>query len=187
MNVWKIPDFLPRGLALSAAAEWPSIDWPHWHTYHDKNSRKFGTLDILRLPPACKMAFEELCKLDVDRLCGDPRAFPDALGHAAGLHWIPPGGYLGWHTDASQHPTQHWTRKLSVSIYLSENLQGGDLMLRDEDEEIRVRPKFNQLVIFEPDVQHSVDQVESTLGRKSIACFFWDSTTSNGSTRSEFA
>lgn len=181
-----IPDFLPRGLALAALAEWPDNSWPHWHSYDSDHVLKLASKDVIRIPPACLLAFEKLCCLRVDAYAGMDDAFPDLLAHGSGMHWIPEGGYLNWHRDAMSHPLRPWTRKLSASLHLSKDLAGGDLLIRQDGKDRTVRPRFNELVLFSPELEHSVTPVESPEGRKSIACFFWENTPSNGPTRSEF-
>ncbi len=174
---WIIDDFIPRSLVNAALIEWPDSSWPHWHAYSDRNSVKFATKDISRLPPSAKLIFDRLCLLDACGITGIRDLFPDTTAHGAGMHWLPAGGRLGIHLDSASHPTTGWSRRLSATVYLTGD-ESGDLVLCDNHgaESVRIPPFAGRLVIFETaeSAYHGVpDVVAVDGGRKSIAAFFW--------------
>ena len=174
---WIIDDFVPRSVVNAALIEWPGQDWPHWHVYSDKYSRKLATKDISRLPPAASRIFERLAFLDVESITGIAGLFPDYTAYAAGMHWLPKGGRLGIHLDAAAHPATGWRRTLSACLYLT-GPESGDLVLCDSEakESRRIAPQPGRLVLFEctDSAYHGVpDIVTCEGGRKSIAGFYW--------------
>ena len=175
---WILDNFIPPSMVSAALLEWPAPVWPYWHRYNDKTSKKYASKDILRLGPACLSIFNDICKLDICSLTGDPEIFPDFSGYGAGMHWIPEGGFLGMHLDTAKHPITEWRREYSACLYLTPE-SSGDLVLADNPEftdSHRVSPKAGTLVVFEctDSSYHGVPEVvEYPGGRKSVAAFFW--------------
>lgn len=191
MRHWVIDEFAPRSLVNAALVEWPSETWQHWHRYADNHATKFATKDVDRLPRACRMIFDRICELDVQRVTSLEGLFPDTNAYGAGMHWLPKGGRLGIHLDAATHPLTGWSRRLSASLYLTDETSG-DLVLCDASgtEAERVEPQPGRLVLFETDATafHGVpDVITAESGRKSIAAFFWSLTQPlNSRTAAEF-
>lgn len=174
MSVEIIIDAIPRSLVLAAEAAWPDPSWPYWHRYNGATANKFGSMDRSRIPPACLAALDALA-LAVVPFIGD--SFIDYDLHAAGMHMMPPGGFLGRHLDAECHPIRAWRR--THSIVMSVNSAwgescGGELII-EPDTIIGVEP--GRAVIFETTgTWHQVNRVNtdvSKLHRKTLALFAW--------------
>ena len=192
---WVVDGAFSPGLVEAARVEWPAEDWPYWHRYNSKEARKLATRDPDRLPPACRILFNQMAGFDVLGETGMHGLFPDLTGYGAGLHWIPQGGHLSVHLDSSRHPTTGWYRRLSACLYLDHQGSGGTLNLysnRGRELVQRIEPKPNRLILFETTdhAYHGVpDPVTEPDGRKSIALFFWsvESPASTGDrTQAEF-
>ena len=174
-----IKDVFPKSLIEAARIQWPDKTWEHWHNYSSPESNKLASKDTHRMPPACNAIFNHLCELDVGPLLGLREiVFPDYSGHAAGMHWLLPGGYLQPHIDALQHPQTGWTRKLSVCLYLDDCPEAPLLLYSLKGEVISksIKVKKNTAVIFECNEEsyHGIPKgPELWPGRRSLSCFFW--------------
>jgi Rps23 Pro-64 3,4-dihydroxylase Tpa1-like proline 4-hydroxylase len=174
MSVDIITDAIPRSLVLAAEAAWPSPDWQYWHRYNGATANKYGSMDRSRIPPACIAALDALA-LAVAPYIGD--SFIDYDLHAAGMHMMPPGGFLGRHLDAECHPIRPWKRTHSIVLGVNSawgELCGGELVI-EPDTIIGVEP--GRAVIFETaGTWHQVNRVNtdvSRLYRKTLALFAW--------------
>lgn len=175
-----IEQAIPRSLCLAAEAAWPSPDWPYWHRYNGATANKYGSMDRDRIPPACLAALDTL-SLAVAPFIGN--SFIDYDLHAAGLHMMPPGGFLARHLDAECHPIRPWRR--THSIVLSVNHAwgekcGGQLVLYSELDsmlDMVIEVNGGTAVVFEtPGQWHEVKRVNtdiSLLHRKTLALFAW--------------
>ena len=169
-----ICDVIPRSLCLAAEAAWPSLDWPYWHRYNGATANKYGSMDRSRIPPACLAALDALALAVIPHI-GD--SFIDYDLHAAGMHMMPPGGFLGRHLDAERHPIRPWRRTHSIVLGVNSawgELCGGELII-EPDTVIGVQP--GRAVIFETaGAWHQVSRVStdvSELYRKTLALFAW--------------
>ena len=173
MTVEIIQDIIPRSLCLAAEAAWPSPDWPYWHRYNGKTANKYGSMDRSRIPPACLAALDALA-LAVVPFIGD--SFIDYDLHAAGLHMLPPGGFLARHLDAECHPIRPWRRTHSIVLSVTSGWHesyGGQLWIEDET---TVTPTIGTAVIFTTEgTPHEVLPVaiDSPHSRKTLALFAW--------------
>lgn len=190
-----IKDAIPRSLLRAAEASWPSPEWPYWHRYNGHTANKFGSMDRSRIPPACIAALDALA-LAVAPLVGD--SFIDYELHAAGMHMIPPGGFLGRHLDAEYHPIRPWRRTHSIVMNVNSTwgeLCGGQLRLEsnlDSEPDTIIEVEPGQAVVFEtPGVWHEVTRVNtdvSGLHRKTLALFAWTvDPTGHGKTSAQFS
>ena len=168
MSVEIITDAIPRSLVLAAEAAWPSPDWQYWHRYNGATANKYGSMDRSRIPPACIAALDALA-LSVTPYIGD--SFIDYDLHAAGMHMMPPGGFLGRHLDAECHPIRPWRRTHSIVLSLSETL-GGNLILEGVG---KFAPEPGRVIVFETANQwHEVTRVsDDSSWRKTLALFAW--------------
>lgn len=184
-----IPNAISPSLCRAAEAAWPLPDWPYWHRYQGKTANKFGTMDRSRIPPACIAALDALA-LAVMPHIGE--SFIDYDLHAAGLHMMPPGGFLSRHLDAERHPLRNWRRThsivMSVNSAWDDRYCGGKLVLEGVGE---FSPQAGQAVVFgTPGQWHEVTRVNTDVTltyRKTLALFAWqldDGTT--GSTSAQF-
>lgn len=180
MSIEIIQNAIPQSLCLAAEAAWPSPDWPYWHRYNGATANKFGSMDRSRIPPACLAALDALA-LAVASHIGD--SFIDYDLHAAGMHMMPPGGFLARHLDAECHPIRPWRRTHSIVLSVNSRwgeLCGGQLVLEsnlDSEPNTVINVEPCQAVIFETAGRwHEVKRVNtdvSKLHRKTLALFAW--------------
>lgn len=178
MSIKIITDAIPRSLVLAAEAVWPSPDWQYWHRYNGATANKHGSMDRSRIPPACIAALDALA-LAVIPYIGD--SFIDYDLHAAGMHMIPPGGFLGRHLDAECHPIRPWRRTHSIVMGVNSAWNpdhGGKLVIEsnlDRQPDTIIFPEPGQAIIFETAGQwHEVTQVATdSQWRKTLALFAW--------------
>ena len=180
MSVEIISDAIPRSLVLAAEAAWPSPDWQYWHRYNGATANKYGSMDRSRIPPACIAALDALA-LAVIPYIGE--SFIDYDLHAAGMHMMPPGGFLGRHLDAECHPIRPWRRTHSIVMPVNSawgELCGGQLVIEsnlDSQPDTIIFPEPGQAIIFETAGQwHEVTPVACNAHqyRKTLALFAWD-------------
>jgi Rps23 Pro-64 3,4-dihydroxylase Tpa1-like proline 4-hydroxylase len=174
MSVKIIENAIPRSLILAAEAAWPDQLWPYWHRYNGATANKYGSMDRSRIPAACLAALDALALAVADHI-GD--SFIDYDLHAAGMHMMPPGGFLARHLDAECHPIRPWKRTHSIVMSINSawgELCGGELII-EPDTMIGVEP--GRAVIFETaGTWHQVNRVNtdvSGLYRKTLALFAW--------------
>jgi Rps23 Pro-64 3,4-dihydroxylase Tpa1-like proline 4-hydroxylase len=177
MAVELITDAIPSSLLRAAEASWPDSSWSFWHRYNGKTANKFGSMDRMRLPAACLAALDALA-LAVAPYIGD--SFIDYDLHAAGLHMMPPGGFLARHLDAECHPIRPWRRTHSIVLGVNADWRtsdGGQLVLEsnlDSEADKEIFPRSGQAIIFETINQwHEVKPVTGSGFRKTLALFAW--------------
>lgn len=182
MSVEIIKNAIPTSLVRAAEAAWPTPDWPYWHRYNGKTGNKYGSMDRGRLPPACLAALDALALAVADRI---GESFIDYDLHAAGMHMMPPGGFLGRHLDAECHPIRLWRRTHSIVMGVNSQWNGlkwgGQLVIEQPGGSIEIFPQPGQAIIFETTGQwHEVQPVSECQStccnqfRKTLALFAWD-------------
>jgi len=174
-----IDNALPEHLIRSAIAAWPAKDWTGWHRYKNATADKYGSLHGSLIPAACRIALEQLALRVGDHLGS---SFVDYEYHAAGLHQLPPGGFLGRHLDAVKHPLRPWQRTHSVVLFLDTIIASGQLIVEDQE----IPSVSNRAVIFRTDnCWHAV--LPTKHWRRSLALFAWRETSDTiGSTTATF-
>jgi hypothetical protein len=161
-----IDDFAPLSVIRAAAKTWPEERWSWWHKYDDETALKFATMGRAPFPPPVQLLLDKMAMLDVTGL--HPDAFPDLSFHAGGMHTLPPGGFLGLHTDAEIHPLTGWTRLLNAVLFIEGD---GDLYL-GQDGRCAIHPVPGRLVVFSTrQAWHGVSEAMTT--RKSLALYWW--------------
>lgn len=182
MTVQVIENAIPKSLCRAAEANWPDQYWPFWHRYNGKTGNKFGSMDRHRIPSACIAAIDALA-LAVVNCIGD--SFIDYDLHAAGMHMMPPSGFLSRHLDAETHPMRLWSRTHSIVLFVNENWRtqwGGALIIEGDDGKTQcIYPKQGTAVIFETkNTWHSVEPLAECQDvccnpwRKTLALFAWE-------------
>lgn len=161
-----VRDRFASGAEVAAAlAAWPADGW------HQYESGKRATVPSAMLP-------EPLAVL-IYRMATMPGEWVPDLGlWGAGLHEMPAGPGLGWHTDAERHPHLGLGRTRSGVLYLCGD---GDLEFRDG---ARVAPAPGRLVVFDGAASHRVGPVTAT--RRSLSLFWYDRPSQGGSVRATF-
>ena len=175
-------------LLRAAVAAWPSNDWLGWHRYQSATANKFGSLTHADIPRACRVALEALADKIGPYI--DP-SFIDYDLHGAGLHTIPPGGFLAGHVDAECHPLRPWRRTHSIVLGCNEHWPSqwdGRLYLQGHAPRL---PAWNTAIMFEtPNQWHEVQAVSesATESRKTLALFAWRiDADCHGKTSAQFA
>ena len=188
---------IPRSLCLAAEAAFPDQYWPFWHRYNGATANKFGSMDRARIPAACLAALDALAMAVIPHI-GD--SFIDYDLHAAGIHMMPPGGFLGRHLDAETHPIRFWRRTHSIVMSLNSQWDsekfGGQLRLEsnlDSEPDALIAPELGTAIVFETANQwHEVLPVTSCLSsccnqyRKTLALFAWSQDGKIGATSANF-
>lgn len=169
MSVIRIGNCLPESIAAGALAAVPPLSWPFWHRYTGRNGDKYGTVDACRLPANVHLALNTLAlSLGAYLPAG---AFWDMDLHGAGIHVLPPGGFLERHLDAKRHPIHGWTRTTSAVLFLTSHPDGSGALVLEQSKQVIV-PEFNTAVIF--DTEEEWHWVRKTVGtRITLALFGW--------------
>jgi len=184
-----LQDAIPKCLCRAADAAWPAPDWIYWHRYQGPNSDKYGSMDRSRIPPACLAALDAIALSAIPHI-GD--SFIDYDLHAAGMHMIPPGGFVGRHCDAVDHPTRPWIRTHSIVLCVNEHWEsswGGELLLYEGDSSVggqSVMPRSGQAIVFQtPNQWHEVLGVsrDCPTYRRTLALFAWSKFDGNRGSR----
>lgn len=138
-----IDGFLTPEVVRQINAEWPE----GWNKEEGKNNKKWHTNN---LPPTAAKVAAEISIPMLELATGIRGLFADPGLFGAGLHCIPPGGFLNMHVDFNRHP-KGWHRRVNVLIYLNEIWRhewGGHLFLGRSDHK-KIAPMGGRCVIFE--------------------------------------
>lgn len=173
MQLIRIPNALPDCLLRAVQAVWPDESWQYWHRYTGKTADKYGSMDRCRIPAAIQAALDHLAAVCGSRL--PEGCFIDYDLHAAGMHMIPPGGFLGRHLDAEYHPIRSWRREWSIVCNVNREWQDwyGGYLLIDGCEPLLPEPG-TAFMFSTPGVWHEVSQTDLTApNRQTLALFGW--------------
>jgi len=181
-----IKNAISPAIIRACEAAWPETNWNGWHRYKGATADKYGSLHHSLIPRACMAALDALASVAADHI---GQSFIDYDLHAAGLHMLPPGGFLGRHLDAECHPLRPWRRTHSIVMFVNSTwgeLCGGELVIGNQ--EIAVNP--GTAVVFETaGAWHHVNRVNtdiSLLHRKTLALFAWELADCAGQTSATF-
>src|SRR5882672_7538528 len=118
------------GSLRAVAAEFPDPSVPGWRRYDSGTERKLEGPPGLWGPRTRELfaAFGARAT-ELGQLFGIEGLQMETVG--GGYHLIPPGGYLGVHTDFSRSPVTGRHRRLNLMVYLNEDWwdDGGHLEL----------------------------------------------------------
>lgn len=172
------PHTVIDGYLSSEAVGLINSHWPRdWTKEAGKNNKKWHTRDV----PNCVadvIAGVDLTMLE--QVTGITGLFTDPELFGAGLHCIPPGGFLNMHCDFNYHP-KGWRRRVNMLIYLNERWEdswNGHLQLGLNGDAIKIAPIGGRAVIFEtndttwhghPEPLACPDDVQ----RRSLALYFY--------------
>ena len=180
-----LPDPFPHAVGVlfdndeleAVLAEFPSADVSGWRRYGNDRELK------LEGPPALwgdatRAYFDKLASLApfLSEMTGIPDLTMETIG--GGYHLIPPGGYLGVHTDFNRSPDSGLFRRLNVLTYLNHDWaddDGGFLELWDDAGiALTIAPEFGTTAIFETSDRSWHGHPEPTLRwRRSLAAYFF--------------
>jgi Rps23 Pro-64 3,4-dihydroxylase Tpa1-like proline 4-hydroxylase len=151
-----IDNFLNEDFANALINEFPPMDDPRFHRYHNPIEKKYATKNFDGLPEATKLydMFQSDYFLDILRkLTGIYELEADPHLHGAGLAFHKNGGKLDMHLDYSIHPISKMERRINIILYLNKDWKyGGDLQLWDAEFTHcvkKVEAAFNQAIIFQ--------------------------------------
>lgn len=162
-------------------AAWPADGDPRWNKETGKGQIKWS------MPVSDDMgalwAFYSDLNSDefigrISELTGIPELLSDPKQTGAGLHSIPPGGFLKMHTDFRYLPSG-WRRRLNLLIYLSpawRAVWGGALILGKPPASKTILPKAGRAVLFETTDSSWHGHPRPTLAnihRRSIAVYYY--------------
>jgi Rps23 Pro-64 3,4-dihydroxylase Tpa1-like proline 4-hydroxylase len=140
-----LDNFLDAQTVRQINAEWPLDSWSQKSA---TTSKKWSSPN---LPPAARAVVDGFDIQWLERVTGIPDLIADPDLFGAGLHCIPPGGFLHLHVDFNRHP-QGWHRRVNVLIYLNEAWPGewgGDLQYGLGEASILIPPMAGRCVVFE--------------------------------------
>lgn len=175
-----IDNYLSPETVRQINAEWPC----EWTKEQGKNNLKWHTQSV----PDC--VAEVIAAVDIamiEQATGINGLFTDPELFGAGLHCIPPGGFLKMHCDFNYHP-KGWRRRVNMLIYLNERWPdswGGHLQLGLGAQSIKIAPIGGRAVIFEandgswhghPDPLACPPDVQ----RRSLALYFYTADSGGG-------
>jgi len=184
-----------HGLALAASVEWPGPDWNWWVNYDTPTSFKYASRSMHECSSVYEKLIDKIIQNVPDFVCNNKKAFPDLSLHGAGLHEIPPTGFIRNHVDALEHPTKNWRREYTIILYLNSEWQeewGGAFCINDSKGETleKIYPVYEQLLIFQPTphTYHSVEPVyKGAPSRKTLTLFYWSECEKQGlNTQADF-
>lgn len=167
-----INGFIGPSVVQAVNDQWPA----RWLKEDGSFNRKWSTAD---LPAAAEWIRQAVTPALVSEITGIKglMADPDLFG--AGLHCIPPGGFLNMHVDFNRHPNG-WHRRVNVLIYLNQDWRdewGGALRLGLKPF-VEYLPIAGRCVIFETtdDSWHGHPEpitCPKDVQRRSMALYFY--------------
>jgi hypothetical protein len=138
-------DFIAPSTVRAINREWPQRDWlKEDGKFNRKWSREALTPTAEKVAAGIDVAMLE----DVTGIRG---LFADPERFGAGLHCIPPGGFLKMHVDFDRHPNG-WRRRVNVLIYLNtewDESWNGSLQLGLDENAKLISPIGGRCVVFE--------------------------------------
>lgn len=177
-NYFVVESGFDRELIRTAAAEWPDDSAP-WVRYDTALELK-DALNV-RIPTACLQLLQRMLTLPIANWLniGD-WITADTSFHGAGLHSMPPGGFLSTHLDADVPEKLGLERRANAILFLNDPWLpewAGQFVLRWDDfrRSESVLPEAGKIVVFET-TDHSYHEVLPVTGpevRKTLAVYWW--------------
>ncbi len=162
-------------LLTEVIGEFPPPTDRRWKRYQNDNEGKLEGPPTMWGPATRQLfdQFRDLCE-PLSGTFGIPGLSMETIG--GGYHLIPPGGRLNMHTDFNRSPDTNLYRRLNLLVFLNHGWSesdGGCLLLgADEDE--RIAPEFNRMVVFETsDRSWHGHPVPNRRWRFSVAAYFF--------------
>ena len=122
-----IEDFIDTETVRAINDEWPS----RWNKEKGRFTQKWNSQE---LSPTAQAVVDAIDIGEVEEATGIEGLIPDPGLYGAGLHCIPPGGFLNMHCDFNQHPNG-WHRRVNLLLYLNEQWEdawNGHLVLSED-------------------------------------------------------
>lgn len=170
-----IDNFLDADTVAAINKEWPSA----WEKEGGRFQAKWNTQI---LPPAARAVVKAVNTRQIERITGIPRLLADPNLYGAGLHCIPPRGFLNMHCDFNRHPNG-WRRRVNLLVYLNpvwNNDWHGHLILSEDGRPSgkAIAPHAGRAVIFETNDQswhgHPYPLAcPEVIQRRSLAMYFY--------------
>lgn len=172
-----LDDALPLHLCVAIEDHWPTDGWIERRNAHEYKRGHRGPFHSL-----IDGAFRVLAGIwepILTELAGEPLT-PDFTFRGGGLHEIPPGGFLGVHTDFTEANGLY--RRANTLLYLNRDWDedmGGELLYRGGG----IPPIYNRSVAFlsTPDSWHGhPDPWSGPDPRRSLALYWYAETPGPG-------
>lgn len=172
---WVMDGFLSPSVVRRINEKWPDHGW---RKEDGKAQRKWSQpiVDGEARRVWERLAGVEFCQA-LGSITGIPGLFTDEDQFGGGLHSVPPGGFLGIHTDFQFLPNGD-RRRLNLLVYLNEEWHekwGGYLELRGDSMK-KIAPKAGRAVLFETTKKTWHGHPEPTrapIHRRSIALYYY--------------
>ncbi len=176
---WVFPKFIDGETIKLINREWP-IEFEKKE--NGRYSKKYGTRQI---PPAANNVIKSIRPEMVAKLFNIEKLIADPDLSGAGLHCIPPGGFLKMHVDFNAHPKYKWHRRVNLLLFLNQDWEekwGGKLRLQDKANNpsslLEWTPIAGRCVVFETNDQSWHGHPEpltcpNNRQRRSIAIYFY--------------
>lgn len=176
MALHVLKNALAPGVCEAALAAWPAEGWRESDNQHERKRGHSGPFG-----DGITAAFDALVQLwrgTLERAAGC-RLYPDFTFRGGGCHEIPPGGFLGVHTDFTEFDGRY--RRANTLLYLNHwsPSYGGELVMGDE----RIPPAFNTSVAFLTDTESwhgHPDPWRGPTPRRSLALYWYADTPGPG-------
>lgn len=159
-----IDNFFDLETARKIESEFPNYNCPAWFEYNNPLEIKRTCNNWYYFGPETYKIFSYLNSkefiLQLEKITGIKKLYPDIGLHGGGLHLLGSGGKLNVHLDYSIHPKLKLQRKLNLIIYMTEDWNsewGGSLELWSHNKEknkplnkiVTVDNIFNRAVLFD--------------------------------------
>ena len=164
-----------EALLERVASEFPAPDAPGWRRYANGNESKLEGPPTMWGQGVRDLLDEVAASIpDLERAFGIPDLSMETVG--GGYHLIPPGGFLGVHTDFSRSPRTGLYRRLNLLVYLNGTWTdpGGRLQLWGDEMAADVAPEWNRTVVFATSSRswHG-HPLPASRWRRSVAAYFY--------------
>lgn len=133
----------------------------HTTTGYHPNVRKCKTLNILG-PKLNDIIFPIIQQVNLEEKWNFKLVDPDGYS----LNRYEEGDFYVWHTDGNLNDNKTYLRKVSFSLGLSSDYEGGEFLIQSKrtlDKEKMQYNKFHleekQMIIFKSDAKHKVEEV----------------------------
>lgn len=145
-----IDKFLDTETIAKINREWPT----RWDVENGSFTRKWNTPDLTE---TAKAVVDAVDINEVEKATGITGLIADPDLYGAGLHCIPPDGFLKMHCDFNRHPNG-WHRRVNMLIYLNaywDSTWNGHLILSKDGKPKGkfIAPTAGTCVIFETNEQ----------------------------------
>ena len=151
----------------------PTLEWKDATLYDKTKNKRKSSVTWLQDPVLYTMMMRMVAQ--INKTAGWNFKLTGVEPLQYGLY--PEGGYYGWHVDQHPKPVKGMVRKISMSLFLNEDYEGGDFDLEiykpgTDPRFDTFKPKPGSAIFFQSDQWHRVRSVTSGL-RKSLVAWYY--------------